>query len=136
MNAGIWIDHRKAIIVFVNNGNIDKKIIKSNIEKHLGRNNKSHFNASVKSKIIPADDIHERYFKCHLDVFFSEVSSEISDVQSILIYGPGEAKIEFKKHLEKNRLAGHIADIKTAEKMTDRQFEAKIKDYFINKKIN
>ncbi len=50
--------------------------------------------------------------------------------ESILIFGPGEAKGELKVRLEKNKLDGRIAAIKTADKMTDRQISAKVREYF------
>ena len=54
----------------------------------------------------------------------------IRDAESILILGPGEAKGELKKRLEKSKLGGRIAGVETVDKMTDRQIGAKVRQYF------
>jgi hypothetical protein len=37
---------------------------------------------------------------------------------------------ELRKRLEKDKLGGHILAIETADKMTDRQIAAKVREYF------
>jgi hypothetical protein len=52
------------------------------------------------------------------------------DAESILIFGPGEAKGELRKRLERNNLGGRIVAIETVDKMTDRQIAAKVRQHF------
>ncbi|MGZ3495417.1 MAG: hypothetical protein ACXWM6_13620, partial [Thermodesulfobacteriota bacterium] len=52
------------------------------------------------------------------------------DAESILIFGPGEAKGELKKRLVRNKLGGRIVGIETIDRMTDRQIAAKVRRYF------
>jgi hypothetical protein len=47
-----------------------------------------------------------------------------------MIFGPGEAKGELKERLERHNLGGSIVGIETADKMTDRQIAAKVRQYF------
>ena len=47
------------------------------------------------------------------------------DAEAILTMGPGEAKIEIKKHPESQGFGGRIVGIETVDKMTDHQIEAK-----------
>jgi hypothetical protein len=54
----------------------------------------------------------------------------IRDAESILIFGPGEAKVELKERLEGSNLGGRVVGIETAEKMTDRQIAAKVRQHF------
>lgn len=35
--AGLWIDHRKCVVVLIKDNKMEKKIINSNTEKHLAR---------------------------------------------------------------------------------------------------
>ena len=41
----------------------------------------------------------------------------LTQVITILIFGPGEAKGELKKRLEEDKLGGHIVSIETVDKM-------------------
>jgi len=58
------------------------------------------------------------------------VIASIRDAESILIFGPGEAKGELKKRLEGDKLGGRIVSIETVDKMTDRQIAAKVRQHF------
>ena len=60
-----------------------------------------------------------------------EVIPFIRNAESILIFGPGEAKTELKNHLERHKLTGRIAGIETADRMTDRQIAAKVRRFFL-----
>jgi CO dehydrogenase/acetyl-CoA synthase epsilon subunit len=58
------------------------------------------------------------------------VIASIRGAESILILGPGEAKEELKKRLKKHQLGSRVVGVETADKMTDRQIEAKVRSFF------
>ena len=58
----------------------------------------------------------------------------IRDAESILIFGPGEAKGELKKRLERGKLSGRIVGVETIDEMTDHQIAMKVRQYFLNLK--
>jgi hypothetical protein len=58
--------------------------------------------------------------------------SRIRDADSILIFGPGEAKGELKARLEKDKLGGRVVGIETSDKMTDPQIVAKVRDHYLD----
>jgi len=66
----------------------------------------------------------------HLNIYYDAVMACIGDAESILIFGPGEAKGELKKRLTRNKLGDRIADVETVDKMTDRQIAAKVRQRF------
>lgn len=121
--VGLWIDHKKAVIVFVAGKDTEIKLISSNIEKH-------HRQSGVS---MPADDIRQRELAGHLNIYYDEVISCIREAESILILGPGEAKGELKKRLEKDNLNRLIVGIKTADKMTEKQIVALVRGHFLNR---
>jgi hypothetical protein len=55
----------------------------------------------------------------------------IRDAVSILIFGPGEAKGELKKRLERHKLGGRIVGVETMDKMTNNQITVKVRQYFL-----
>ena len=79
---------------------------------------------------MPADDSRERRSTGLLNIYYDAVIACIRDAESILIFGPGEAKGELKKRLVRNKLGGRIAGIETIDRMTDRQIAAKVRRYF------
>lgn len=128
--VGLWIDHKKTIIVAVTDKGEEITLILSKVERHLRRSGDSPFKGRYESQKVPADDIRQRVFTGHLNIYYDAVIACIGDAQSILIFGPGEAKGELKKRLEKSKLGGRIAGVETIDKLTDRQIAAKVRKYF------
>jgi hypothetical protein len=121
-NVGVWIDHRKAVIVSLADEVEKTRRITSHMEKHV------RFSGGANE--ASAEDQRDRRFTGHLDKYYERVVSCIRDADSILILGPGEAKVELRTRLESEALGGRIAGIETVDKMTDRQLAAKVRQYF------
>jgi len=131
--VGLWIDHRKAIIVAVTNKGEETKLIISKVEKQPGRFAGIRSTTPYESQQVRADDSRERKFTGHLNIYYDAVIACIRDAESILIFGPGEAKGELQKRIKKDKLGGRIVGIETVDKMTDRQIESKVRQYFLKK---
>jgi len=128
--VGLWIDHRKAIIVAVSDKGEEVGLIVSKVEKQLQRSGDSPLKGRYESLKVPADDSRQRMLTGHLNIYYEAVIAGLRDAESILIFGPGEAKDELKKRLEKSKLGGRIIDVETVDKMTDRQIAKKVRQYF------
>ena len=128
--AGVWIDHRKAVIAIVSAEGEQTLAIESNVEKQSGRFAGVRSTAPFEAQQVQADDRHEREFMGHLHRYYDEVIAAIRGAESILIFGPGEAKGELKKRLDHAQLGKQIIAIETADKMTDGQIAAKVHEYF------
>jgi hypothetical protein len=129
-NTGLWIDHKKAVIVTITDQGEEIKQILSNAERQERRSDGSHSRGPFESQSVQADDRRDRKFMGHLNSFYDEVFSSIHESESILIFGPGEAKGELKKRAEHNGLGGRIVGVETADKMTEPQVAAKVRQYF------
>jgi hypothetical protein len=122
---GLWIDHRKAVIVtLMMNGGEETKHITSNVEKHI------RFTGGTASEDGSTEDVRDRQFGNQLHKYYNEVIAHLRDAESILIFGPGEAKHELEAQLKKEGLQGYILEIETVDKMTDHQIIAKVRQRF------
>jgi hypothetical protein len=128
--VGLWIDHRKAVIVTVADKGEDIRVIESSVEKELRRSGDSPLKGPYESQRVPADDSRQRTFTGHLDVYYDAVIACIRDAESILIFGPGEAKGELKTRLERHGLGGRIVCIEPADKMTEEEIVARVRQHF------
>jgi hypothetical protein len=120
--VGLWIDHRKTVIVSVTNKGEETSLIKSGMEKHV--------RYSGATQEDSAEDQRDTRFTGHLNEYYDHVISCIRDAESILILGPGEAKVELERRLESEALSKRVVGIETVDKMTDRQIAAKVRQYF------
>jgi len=130
--VGLWIDHRKAIIVSVADEGEEITRIRSNVEKQFRPSGGSRTDTHYGPHDVMAGDQQDKQFTGHLSTYYDEVISCIRDAESILIFGPGEPKGELKNRLMKNKLSGRIVAIETVDKMTDHQIMAKVRQYFLS----
>ncbi len=93
---GLWIDHRKAVIVNVSGKGEVTSVIESNAEKQPGRFDGVRSATPYESQKVPADGRQDRKFADQLNIYYDEVISILRDAESILLFGPGEAKGELK----------------------------------------
>jgi len=121
--VGLWIDHRNTIIVVPNGESEEITRISSNVEK------RGWFPGG--SNDVKAEDMRDRGYAIELGRYYDQVISAVRDFESILITGPGEAKKELQKKLEGMGLGGRIVGVEVADKMTEKQFAAKVRQRFV-----
>lgn len=128
--AGLWIDHRKAVVVAVTDAGEETALIISKAERQLRRSGDSPLKGSYESQQVPADNSRQRTLTGHLNLYYDAVIACLGNAESILIFGPGEAKGELRTRLDKVKLGGRIAAVETVDRMTDRQIAAKVRQHF------
>src|SRR6185369_2626629 len=118
--VGLWIDHSKAVIVFLAGNDANIKLVTSDIESQQRQSGIA----------TPADDILQTG---RLNGFYDEVISCIRGAEEIFILGPGEAKGELRTRLEKSYLGRRIVGVEPCDKLTDPQIVAKVREHLINR---
>ncbi len=125
--AGLWIDHRQASIVMLSAGGEKTEHITSDIEKDVRFSGGSRFDGPGTSL---EEDQQDRRFGNQLSQYYDKVIRVVREADAILIFGPGEAKGELQQRLEREELGERIVGVETADKMTDPQIAAKVRQYF------
>jgi len=128
--VGLWIDHRETILVTIAGNTEELKPIRSGMEKHIRYSGASHSKTQLESHDDSAEDRRDKRFDNRLNNYYDEVISQLRDADSILIMGPGEAKVELEKRLVHQGLCDHIVGIETTDKMTSEQIIAKVHLYY------
>jgi stalled ribosome rescue protein Dom34 len=130
-SVGLWIDHRKAIVVTIENDKEMVQVIASNVERRVRFSGGSRTATPYSPQDVASEGKRDERYRHHLDAYYREIIQAIHDADSILIFGPGEAKGELKKALEESRELGRrIVGVESADKMTQRQIAAMVRDYF------
>jgi chaperonin GroEL (HSP60 family) len=124
-HIGLWIDHRKAVIVIVTDEGEELKKITSNMEKHV------RFAGGTASEDGSTEDVRDRQFGNYLNSYYDEVIAVIRGADTLQIFGPGEAKGELEKRLEHKGLKPPRVAVETVDKMTDRQISAKVREHLL-----
>jgi hypothetical protein len=128
--AGVWIDHRRAMIVVLGVDSVHSHEILSTVEKHAERSGDRPMHGSYEAHQVPADDSRQRALTGELNGYFDAVIAALRPCTPLLLFGPGEAKGELHSRLIKMKLGAAVAAVQTEDKMTDPQIVAKVKSYF------
>lgn len=128
--AGLWIDHRQAVVVLISDKGEETRRIESNVEKHSQRASGSRRGGRFEQQAVPADDSRQREFTGELNRFYDQVVAEVRGAEAILILGPGEAKGELKKRFDQAPTSGRVVGVETTDKMTDPQIVEMVRRRF------
>jgi hypothetical protein len=134
--AGLWIDHREAIIVVLTDGVEEIMHLDSGSGKHLRYSGSSHSKTPEGLKEVTSEDQRDRKFDNKLNDFYDEVIVTVREAETIQIFGPGEAKGELEKRIVLAGLKDHVVSIETTDKMTDNQISAKVNEHIHNMKYS
>lgn len=128
--AGVWMDHSEAFVIEPDHGKV-KHLVSPAIShvRHAGEgstgvklgNHRSTNNEYSK---------HER--ESHINhTFYKELAVALHHYDNIYVFGPSTARSEFANYVEKERLlAGKNLETHAADKMTDNQMVAHVKEHF------
>ena len=129
--AGLWIDHRKAVIVMVSGKQVKTSHIESDVEKRVRYSGGPGSSDSHGSRAGGGEETREHRFEGQLNKYYDEVVDALRGADAILIFGPGEAHGELQKRLELARLGDRVVGVETTDKMTDDQITAKVRERFV-----
>lgn len=121
--AGVWMDHRGAVLIFTGNNSERTERMESGVEKHERV-------AGLSAVDAPEDDHRDRHFAGHLDKYYDEVIRRLGVAEEVFLFGPGEAKGELQKRMVDKGFGARIVSVETADKMTEPQIAAKVREYF------
>lgn len=114
--AGVWMDHHNAIFVTQTDGEFaiqDEKIVAG--EYHGDKGEHAYNNAEKTD--------NRKYFKT--------IASQLLKYDEIFIFGPGKSQEEFLNFLhDDNHFKSKKITLGSAEKMTDPQTVAKVREFF------
>lgn len=130
INAGIWIDHHKAVVVLITDGVETTQVFFADAEATNAPDSHSNDrNGHTRNDFI-AEDKRERKAMIHFIKHYDNVIAHLHHADSIFVMGPGEAKGEFGKRIEEMSLKGRVSHIEPADKMSDRQVAAHVREVF------
>ena len=74
---------------------------------------------------------YEERHRAHLDRYYDDVIAQMGVPDALLIVGPGEAKLELKERLSRSKMFAALSvAVEAADKLTDAQIVAKVKQHF------
>ena len=122
-SLGIWMDHSTANVIEFTADPMETKIIKSKFT------HEAKVESMEKGELL----MHSKEQHQHLE-FYKELSEIIRKFDQVILFGPTTAKSELHNLLKENHLFANIKiETKSADKMTDNQQHAFVREYFSRK---
>ena len=129
--VGVWIDHKKAVIVSASAGRVTAKTLESEVGPHARYSGRAGYPMPDGPRDGRGEKKFEGRYNQHLDQYYDEVISQLGQPEALLIFGPGEAKLQLKERLSRSKaLSERIIGIEPADKLTDPQIIAKVKAHY------
>lgn len=130
-NIGVWLDKDKAHVVTIEGKNEEFETINSNVEHfHVGGGSGSKLKGGPQN--VVQDSKYLEREKHQLKSYFKELVSKIDTADSLVIFGPAETNMNFKKELEENykEVNSKVQSVDKADSMTDNQVVAWVRDFY------
>ena len=123
---GIWMDHSNAHLIefSTDDGYNKKKVIASKFthdvkEQSLGKN----------ENLMHNKERHQQ------SEYYKELGTVILKYESVILFGPTDAKVELLNSLKSDQLFANIKmAVKNTDKMTDNQQQEFVRGYFSQKR--
>src|ERR1039457_5365007 len=81
VEAGLWVDHREALIVVLSKTGEETKCIQSNAQKQLRRTGEPSV-GRFEYQEVPADDSRQRAYSGYLERYYDEIVAYLRDRKS------------------------------------------------------
>jgi hypothetical protein len=120
-DVGVWIDHKKAVIVSIVAGRVTTRTLSSDVGPH------PHYAGSREGG---GEKKYEERHNQDLDRYYDDVIGHIGKADALLLFGPGEAKLQLKERLGRAKVSSESIAVETTDKLTDPQIVAKVKEYY------
>ena len=119
--VGVWIDHEKAVIVSASEAGVTTMTLESEVEAHPRYSGQQDGGGEKK---------YEERHRQSLVRYYDEVIGRLGEPEALLVFGPGEAKLELNDRLSRsNPPLARAVQIETADKLRDAQIVAKVKEH-------
>ena len=93
--VGIWIDHKKAVVVTISAGHVSTKTLMSDVGPHTRYSGSQEGGGEKK---------YEERHSQDLDRYYDDVISQLGEPDALLLFGPGEAKLQLKDRLGRSNV--------------------------------
>lgn len=129
-NVGLWIDHESAFLVELSNGDETRRRMSSDVERHTRAHGGAR-SAHPGGVEVSSENKADRRRSNQIKSWMREVITAVADADRIYILGPGEAKRELLREMEKRKeIGGKVVGVDSATAMTDNQIAAKVREYY------
>jgi hypothetical protein len=127
---GIWIDHERAVIVSASPDRVTINTLESEFGEDA-RYGEQRASPGLDGPHHESGAAKQEQDRLRLDRYYDEVITQLGHPQALLIFGPGEAKLQFTTRLSRFKaLRECVVGLETTETLTDPEIVAKVREHY------
>jgi hypothetical protein len=131
MKVGIWLDHRRAVLVYVLEKDSQVRTLNSHVEKRVRLAGGSRGKEPYAPQDIRQDSKQDERIAHQLKEYYERIIRIIGQPEELYIFGPGEAKQELARRVAAHKELGDLAPaVETADKLTVPNIVGKVREHF------
>jgi hypothetical protein len=130
--AGVWLDFREALIVYLDEGKLSTSRLNSGIDdSHPVGGSGTSTPYGAQEAISETKYLHRRQQQEKL--YYQSIIEKLTSRDAVYILGPAQAKIGLEQEMKKQiKLGQKIKAVQSCDRITDNQICAKVRDFFLN----
>jgi hypothetical protein len=112
-------------------GRVTVKTLKSEVGPHARYSSRAGYPTPDGPQDGGGEKNYEERYGQQLNRYYDEVIGQLGEPEALLIFGPGEAKLQLKERLRRSpALSERIVGVESTDKLTDPQIVARVKEHY------
>jgi hypothetical protein len=129
--VGVWIDHARAVLVWVDDSQLWVEHIESGVERKRRLAGGSRSRTPWGPQDVACDNRMGERHRQQVRTFLDWVAERIAGAHRVVVLGRGMLKLELAKRIRRSReLGAKLVDVISTDRMTDPQIVAKVQDFW------
>ena len=129
-DIGVWLDERKALLVYQQSGTQKIKTITSGVEEfHPKGGSRSSTKWGPQEAISESNYLNRR--RSQQKKYFQKIIKDLDNIERLYILGPADTRELFRKEfLSSSPTIPNRMRIEAADSMTENQLKARVREHF------
>ncbi|TBW59512.1 hypothetical protein EZI54_00730 [Marinobacter halodurans] len=131
VHAGVWLDHRKAIVIRLTDSHPRVTIVESQARRPSKSSGGQRQKEPFGHQDVVAEDHRDRRYQQALNRYFEDISNHLAGAEALLLFGPGEAKKNYHHFLQDHpQYPFTVRDVQAASAMSPSEASTHVQHYF------
>jgi hypothetical protein len=129
--VGVWIDHRQATVVAIEDGSVAVDTIESGLDKRARPAGGARSGTPYGPQDVIKESGLDRRFELRLRDYYDDVLQSIGPATAIFTFGPARARYELIEAVANSSLhRGTATETAPSDKLTGPQIVARVREHF------
>jgi hypothetical protein len=130
--VGVWLDHSKAHFITFNGAEASINTVESGYKRLNREDGKGSTDTRFRADAFSNNEDNKQNKKLvEKNKYFKDIEKAMKGFDEVFMFGPTNAKVELLNLLQENKsFKGKISKVENADKLTQNQMIARVREFF------